>query len=275
MATWVVGDLQGCLDPLEQLLEQVRFDPSCDALWLVGDLVNRGPQSVETLRFVRDLGDAAVVVLGNHDLALLAAAANLPARPGSAETAHAVFDAPDAVELLDWLRTRRMLYADKGYVMVHAGLLPQWSVEQAQQLAGEVEAMLRGAQWVEFLNNMFGNAPEAWSDSLIGWDRLRVIVNAMTRMRFVRPDGSMNMKQKGAPENAPDGLKAWFDVQEPAWRTHTVLCGHWSALGYRQTDRVIALDSGCVWGGCLTALRLEDRAVAQLRCPSYQQPGAD
>ncbi|MFT4171267.1 MAG: symmetrical bis(5'-nucleosyl)-tetraphosphatase [Rhodocyclaceae bacterium] len=275
MSTWVVGDLQGCLEPLERLLAQVAFDRAHDQLWLVGDLVNRGPQSVETLRFVRDLGEAAVVVLGNHDLALLAAAAQLPARPGTVETAHAVLDAPDADVLLDWLRSRRMLHVHLGYAMVHAGLLPQWDIAKAQALASEVEAALRGPDWRTFLLHLFGNSPDAWSDDLTGWDRLRVIVNVMTRMRFVRPDNSMDMRPKGPPDKAPAGVCAWFDVPEPAWRSHTVLCGHWSAVGFRQTDRIVSLDSGCVWGACLTGLCLEDRRVAQVPCPAYQEPGAD
>ncbi|MEC5398141.1 symmetrical bis(5'-nucleosyl)-tetraphosphatase [Uliginosibacterium sp. H1] len=273
---YVVGDLQGCLDPLLRLLDEVDFDAEAgDRLWVVGDLINRGPQSVDTLRFVRGLDDAAVAVLGNHDLATLAAVAGVSGKLGKVPAAQELLDAPDAAELVDWLRERPLLHVDGSHVMVHAGLLPAWSVSQAQALAREVERALRSPDWREFMAQMFGNEPDRWSDDLQGWDRLRVVVNAMTRMRFLGEDGSLQMKAKGSPDQAPEGLLPWYAVKDAVWRSHTVLCGHWSALGLRDMGRVVALDSGCVWGGCLSALRLEDRRIFQVQCPEYAEIGSD
>ncbi|MCQ9376047.1 symmetrical bis(5'-nucleosyl)-tetraphosphatase [Methyloversatilis sp. XJ19-13] len=265
MSTYAIGDLQGCFDPLEALLEHCGFDRRHDRLWFVGDLVNRGPKSLETLRFVRDLGDAAVTVLGNHDLSLLMIAAGQGKRH-RLDTFHHVLDAPDGDELIDWLRQRPMMHVEGDYAMVHAGLLPQWDIAQALALAHEVEAALRGPQSVEFMQRMWGSEPAQWRDDLHGWDRLRIVVNALTRMRFCTPDGRMEFHSKGAPEEPPDGYLPWFDNAAARWRSHTVVCGHWSALGYRTADHVIALDSGCLWGGALTALRLDDRAVFQVPC---------
>jgi bis(5'-nucleosyl)-tetraphosphatase (symmetrical) len=265
MSTWAIGDLQGCFDPLEALLERCGFDRRRDRLWFVGDLVNRGPKSLETLRFVRDLGDAAVTVLGNHDLSLLMIAAG-HGKQHRLDTFHHVLDAPDRDELLAWLRERPMMHVEGEFAMVHAGLLPQWDVVQAMLLAREVEDALRGPQHDEFMHRMWGSEPAAWSDTLTGWDRLRVIVNALTRMRFCTPAGHMEFFSKGSPEEPPPGHLPWFDVEAARWRTHTVVCGHWSALGYRRAANLIALDSGCLWGGELTAVRLEDHAVVQVPC---------
>lgn len=265
MSTYAIGDLQGCFDPLEQLLERCAFDRTRDRLWFVGDLVNRGPKSLETLRFVRDLGDAAVVVLGNHDLSLLMIAAG-HGKLHRLDTFHHVLDAPDGAELIDWLRQRPMMHVEGEYAMVHAGLLPQWQVPQALALAREVEAALRGPEHDEFMRRMWGSEPSSWEDGLHGWDRLRVVVNALTRMRFCTADGHMEFRSKGVPEEPPEGYMPWFDVAGARWRTHTVVCGHWSALGYRAGNGLISLDSGCLWGGELTAVRLEDRAVFQVPC---------
>lgn len=249
--------------------------PQQDRLWLVGDLVNRGPQSVEVLRFVRSLGTAATAVLGNHDLYLLAVAAGLPPKDKSGDTIQPVLDAPDAIELIDWLRALPLMYVEGMWAMVHAGLLPQWTVPQALILAGEVEVHLRAANWRDFLIELFGNKPEQWGDSLTGWDRYRVVINAMTRMRFVTREGTLDLKSKGTPENAPEGLIPWFAAENAAWRTHTVLCGHWSALGLRDMGHVVALDSGCVWGAQLSALRLEDRQVFQVPCATCSVAAGD
>lgn len=265
MSTWAIGDLQGCFDPLEALLETCGFDRERDRLWFVGDLINRGPKSLETLRFVRDLGDAAVTVLGNHDLSLLMIAAG-QGKLHRLDTFHHVLDAPDRDELLDWLRARPMMHVEGGFAMVHAGLLPQWDIALAQSLAREVECALRGPDHDEFMRSMWGSEPAHWDDGLKGWDRLRVVVNAMTRMRFCSTTGEMEFRSKGAPEDPPSGCVPWFDVADARWRTHTVVCGHWSALGYRRAPNLLALDSGCLWGGALTAVRLEDGAVAQVPC---------
>lgn len=265
MSTWAIGDLQGCFDPLQALLERCGFDRRRDRLWFVGDLINRGPKSLETLRFVRDLGDAAVTVLGNHDLSLLMIAAG-HGKLHRLDTFHHILDAPDRDELLVWLRERPMMHVEGRFAMVHAGLLPQWDVAQAQQLAREVEAALRGPDHDQFMRCMWGSEPSAWDDALTGWDRLRVVVNALTRMRFCTPSGHMDFRSKGSPDAPPSGHLPWYEIEPARWRTHTVVCGHWSALGYRSARDLIALDSGCLWGGELTAVRLEDRAVAQVAC---------
>jgi bis(5'-nucleosyl)-tetraphosphatase (symmetrical) len=265
MSTYAIGDLQGCFDPLEALLERCAFDPASDRLWFVGDLVNRGPKSLETLRFVRDLGDAAVAVLGNHDLSLLMIAAG-QGKQHRLDTFHHVLDAPDGAELIEWLRQRPMMHVEGDYAMVHAGLLPQWDILQAQALAREVEAALRAPTHADFMKRMWGGEPSMWQDDLEGWDRLRIVVNALTRMRFCTPAGRMEFHSKGSPDEPPDGYRPWFEVAGARWRTHTLVCGHWSALGYRTADHVIALDSGCLWGGELTAVRLDDRAVFQVPC---------
>jgi bis(5'-nucleosyl)-tetraphosphatase (symmetrical) len=267
MATYAIGDVQGCYDELQALLARVGFDPVHDRLWLVGDLVNRGPRSAEVLRFVKGLGDRAVTVLGNHDLHLITQHEGFE-RKRKDDTFTDVLEAPDAKELVDWLRTRPMMYAEGGWVMVHAGLLPQWDAAKAQALAQEVEAALRGPAYRDFLANMYGSKPERWDDALAGWDRLRVIVNAMTRMRFCKADGTMEFHSNGI--EAPPGYLPWHE----AWRGRVpVVYGHWSSRGLQLNERVAGLDTGCVWGGPLTALRLEDRWLAQVPSKGYQRAG--
>jgi bis(5'-nucleosyl)-tetraphosphatase (symmetrical) len=273
MATYAIGDVQGCYSALAALLDQVGFNATRDRLWFVGDLVNRGTQSLAVLRFVRGLGDAAVVVHGNHDLHLLASAAGL-ARRRPDDTLADVMAAPDRDELLDWLRFRPMAHAEDEYLLVHAGLLPAWSVGQALDLAAEVEHELRVKRYRDFLAELYGSKPAAWSDALAGMDRLRVIVNAMTRMRFVSADGAMDFAAKGETANAPPGYMPWFDVPGRASRAATIVCGHWSALGLRIRPDLLALDTGCVWGGALTAMRLEDRRLYQTPCAAAQRPDA-
>lgn len=265
MATYAIGDLQGCLAPLERLLQALAFDRARDRLWFVGDLVNRGPDSLGCLRFVRGLGDSAVAVLGNHDLHLLCVAAGV-ARSRKRDTLQPVLDAPDRAELLEWLRTRPLLHVEGAYAMVHAGLLPEWGVAEARALAGEVEACLAGPEWLSFLAVLYGNEPSRWDTRLVGYDRLRTIVNAMTRLRVLRADGAMDLAFKGEPHESSGESIAWFDMPGRQSATHTLVCGHWSALGLRVTDAVISLDSGCVWGRALTAIRLEDRQVFQVPC---------
>ena len=269
MATYAIGDVQGCFDELQALLAKVKLSKR-DRLWFVGDLVNRGPKSLQTLRFVRELGERAVVVLGNHDLHLVTQHEGF-AKPRKDDTFTDVLGAPDRGALVDWLRTRAMMHAEGDCAMVHAGLLPQWSVSKALQLAQQVEAALRGSDYRAFLANMYGSKPDEWRDELEGWDRLRVIVNAMTRMRFCTPEGRMDFQAKGA--KAPKGYRPWFDLRPK--EKERLVCGHWSALGLKVTERLAALDSGCVWGGKLTAFRLEDCTLHAVPCRGYQSAGGE
>lgn len=266
MATYTIGDVQGCYDALARLLDIVRFDPPRDTLWFVGDLVNRGPQSLQTARFIKGLGDAAVSVLGNHDLHLLVAAAgHTKTYPG--DTFHDILRAPDRDELLHWLRQQKLMHAGEGYAMVHAGLLPQWPIAQALALAREVEAALQQDGYDDLLRTMYGNEPARWDDALKGDDRLRVIINAMTRMRLCTAQGEMEFRHKLAPVDMPPGYMPWYDVPHRASRGTPILFGHWASLGVLITDGVIGLDSGCVWGRKLTAFRLHDRRTFQCGCP--------
>ena len=265
MATYAIGDLQGSNSSLQKLLADISFDARHDRLWFVGDLVNRGTESLQCLRFVRSLGDGAVTVLGNHDLHLLGVAEGA-ARMRNGDTLQPVLDAPDREELLDWLRHRPMLHIEGEHVLVHAGLLPQWSVDKANALAQEVESALRSSGRRDFLAAMYGNHPDCWSDGLKGFDRLRVIVNAMTRMRLCTPGGRMEFSHKGEPANHPAGYLPWFDVPLRMSAGSTVICGHWSALGLKVERNLLSLDTGCLWGGALTAVRLEDRRIFQVSC---------
>ncbi len=268
MSTYAIGDIQGCYDSLQRLLERCDFNPKHDRLWLVGDLVNRGPRSLETLRFFRSLGGSALTVLGNHDLYLLMVAEGGAKRRGKDDTIQEILDAPDRDELLDWLRHQPLCHTEGEYCLVHAGLLPQWTTERARELAGEVEAALLSQDYPEFLQNLWGSEPAGWSDDLTGWERLRVIVNAMTRMRFCTPEGVMEFKSKGKAKNAPPGHLPWFEAPGRLSAEKVLVTGHWSALGLRMTPNLLALDSGCLWGGHLTAVRLEDRQVFQVDCSS-------
>jgi bis(5'-nucleosyl)-tetraphosphatase (symmetrical) len=271
MSTYAIGDIQGCFDSFRRLLDLCAFTPARDKLWLVGDLVNRGPDSLSTLRYVKSLGEAVVAVLGNHDLYLLMIAEVKDARRARDDTLQAVLDAPDRAELLDWLRHRPLCHVEGEYCMVHAGLLPQWGVRKARRLASEVEARLRGEDYREFLAQLWGSKPTAWSSKLEGMDRLRVIVNAMTRMRFcsVKMEDAgvayeMNFSAKGKVENAPKDCLPWFDLPGRKSADQVLVTGHWSALGLKIAPNLLALDTGCLWGGQLTAVRLEDRAVFQV-----------
>lgn len=266
---WAIGDLQGCLAPLRALLQQI---PPTEPLIFVGDLVNRGPQSLATLRFVRELGDRAIALLGNHDLHLLAVAAGV--RPlHDDDTLQEILDAPDRDALLDWLRMRPLAHLEDGALYVHAGVLPQWSAEKTRALAAEVEQGLRGDGWRAFLTTMYGNEPALWRDELAGPERTRCVINALTRLRVVRPDGSMVLRFKAGPDKAPANTVPWFDHPDRATRDHVVIFGHWSTLGYLARPDAICLDSGCVWGSQLTAVRWPDRALLQLPCPPARTPG--
>jgi len=271
MATYAIGDVQGCFDELQALLARFDFDPQRDRLWFVGDLVNRGPKSLEVLRFVRDLGERAVSVLGNHDLHLVCVFEGYE-KGRKGDTLDPVLAAPDVRELVDWLRLRPMMHVEPNYAMVHAGLLPQWTIATASALAEEVERALAAPNYGEFLAHLYGEAPERWDDALSGWDRLRVLVNAMTRMRFCTLDGRMNVRAKG--RETPHGYLPWFEAR-PLRAEPAIVCGHWSTLGLKLTERLAALDTGCVWGGSLSALRLEDRTLVQSACACHQIPGTE
>lgn len=273
MATYAIGDIQGCYGSLRRLLDSCAFDPAQDRLWFVGDLVNRGPHSLDTLRFVKSLGDAAITVLGNHDLYLLMVAEGVARKRSAEDTLDEVLAARDRDELLAWLRSSPLCHVEGEYCLVHAGLLPQWTAERARALAAEVEALLRGDDYRDALSNMWGSEPAAWSDDLTGHARLRVIVNAMTRMRFCSPGGVMEFKAKGEPGNAPPGFLPWFAVPGRASADRVLVTGHWSALGLRLEARLLALDSGCLWGRHLSALRLEDRRLFQVACLKAERQG--
>lgn len=264
MATYAIGDVQGCYDELRTLLAEVHF-AEADRLWFVGDLVNRGPKSLEVLRFVRGLGDRALTVLGNHDLHLVAVHEGLQ-RVRNEDTLGEVLAATDRSELVDWLRRCPLMHVEGDYAMVHAGLLPAWSVKEALALSEEVQRALQAPSYREFLKNMYGSKPSRWSGTLAGWDRLRVIVNAMTRMRFCTSEGEMDFHAKGT--KAPVGYQPWYETRRGD--RHFLLCGHWSALGLTLQPGVALLDSGCVWGASLSALRLDDRRVFQVKCAGYQ-----
>ncbi|MCB1866250.1 MAG: symmetrical bis(5'-nucleosyl)-tetraphosphatase [Chromatiales bacterium] len=273
MATYAIGDLQGCREPFERLLEAIAFDPARDRLWLVGDLVNRGPDSLGALRAVRALGDAAVCVLGNHDLNLLAVAAGVR-RSKPQDTLDDILGAPDRDELLAWLRTRPALVHDAGLdaTLVHAGLAPQWTIADAIARADELAALCADERaFGEFLHEMYGDEPARWSDELSGHARLRCITNAFTRLRFCAPNGRMDFRDKGPPGTQREGLLPWFEVPGRRSAGHTIVFGHWSTLGARESLGAWGLDTGCVWGGALTALRLDDRRHFSVPCMPMQR----
>jgi bis(5'-nucleosyl)-tetraphosphatase (symmetrical) len=275
MARYAIGDVQGCLDELRELLKRCGYSADRDALWFVGDLVNRGRQSLETLRFVRSLGAGAIVVLGNHDLHLLALAFGSKRKPKSGDTLDEILSAPDRDQLLEWLMSRPLAVFDepRGDFLVHAGLVPDWTPRGAAMLAREVEAVLRDDPRSLF-DSMYGNKPDRWSDSLRGMDRLRFVINAFTRMRYCRADGTIDLSFKGTPGQQPEGLFPWFDAPGRKSDGVRVICGHWSTLGFLRRRDLLALDTGCVWGGALTAVDLDaDEPPVQLACAGNQAPG--
>lgn len=269
MTTYAVGDIQGCLAPLQRLLQRVDFSPSRDCLWLTGDLVNRGPQSLETLRFVRDLGNSAISVLGNHDLHLLAVAYNIE-RMKKADTLQPILDAPDRSDLTDWLRQQKLIHHDAGRktTMVHAGIPPQWTLEKALKRAAEVEQVLRDdALLIPYLDGMYGNQPAKWDKDLHGIPRLRLITNYFTRMRFCKADGTLNLEVKEGLENAPAGFAPWFNHRNRKTRGCRIVFGHWAALeGQCDEPNVFALDTGCVWGNTMTLMNLDTEELYRCDC---------
>lgn len=269
MATYAVGDVQGCIEPLYSLLDEVKFQPARDKLWLAGDLVNRGPDSLETLRFVKSLGAAAVVVLGNHDLHLLAFA-NGHRTLGPKDTIAPVLRAPDCDELLTWLQQQPLVHYDEALdtAMVHAGIPPMWDIKTALKRAAEVEEVLRKERKsVKFFKNMYGNQPDTWSSEIKGMDRLRLITNYFTRMRFCNEQGRLELTTATGPDTAPPGFAPWFSFKKHRCRKHRIIFGHWAALmGKTDRENFIGLDTGCVWGGRLTMLRLEDNTYFSRAC---------
>ncbi len=278
MAVYAVGDIQGCYDELRHGLDQVGFEPGQDQLWLVGDLVNRGPKSLEVLRYVKGLGDSAVAVLGNHDLHLLALGAGNRQKDRNEESLQPIFDATDRDELLYWLRHRPLMHHDPqlDFVMLHAGLPPQWDIDTASACAREVEHVLRNDGHVDYFMHMYGNKPKRWNDTLSGIERLRFITNCFTRLRFCARDGELALKEKGPPGSQRSGYIPWFQHPERASRKQRILFGHWSTLGYHTGNNVWALDTGCLWGGPLTLLRIDGQQLdtTQFPCKGQQNPAA-
>jgi bis(5'-nucleosyl)-tetraphosphatase (symmetrical) len=261
MAVYAIGDVQGCYSSLKKLLKAINYDQKSDQLWFVGDLVNRGPQSLKTLRFVRSLGDSAVSVLGNHDLHLLALYYG-QANAKSSDSLKQVLEADDCKELMEWLRFRPLLHYDIGlnFALVHAGIYPGWSLTQAHERAREVEQAIRGEGIVDFLRQMYGDHPKIWSDQLSGMERLRFITNVFTRMRYLRNDGGLDLETKGAPQKVKSSdANPWFEFSQSAIKHNRVAFGHWSTLPTNQYGSCFAIDSGCLWGGRITALRIDKK----------------
>jgi bis(5'-nucleosyl)-tetraphosphatase (symmetrical) len=265
MATYAIGDIQGCLAPFKRLLDQISFDPRTDRVWLVGDLVNRGPDSLALLRFVQSLDAAVRIVLGNHDLFLLAAAEGI-ATVRHKDTIQDVLEAKDRDELMAWLRRQPLHYREGSFLMIHAGLLPQWTISESAGFAREVEAVLTGPDYRAFLHSLFHGPTPQWNSSLTGPERLVSITRVLTRLRTCTPTGEMS-GFSGPPEQAPAGYLPWFRIPNRKSVDATVICGHWAALGLRIEPNLLAIDSGCVWGRQLTAVRLEDRSVFQVEGP--------
>jgi bis(5'-nucleosyl)-tetraphosphatase (symmetrical) len=271
---YLIGDLQGCCDPLERLLATLGFSPSRDRIHVLGDLVNRGPQSLQVIERLRGLGDAARCLLGNHDLHLLAIAHGVRRR-GRSDTLDGILDHPRRDAMLDWLRHRDMAGEACGWLLVHAGVVPEWTAARTLQLAGEVEAQLRGPALRDFLEGMYGDEPVRWSETLDGPDHWRFIVNVLTRMRFCTADGVLALDVKEGPGAAPAGTRAWFEHAHRRTKHTPIAFGHWSTLGLVDTAELLAIDTGCVWGGRLTAVRVDGgrREVVQVDCPQARRPG--
>jgi len=269
MAVYAIGDLQGCYDPFCELLDALRFDPAEDTLWLTGDLVNRGPKSLKTLRLVKSLDESVIAVLGNHDLHLLALAAGQVRNSNRFETLQKVLRASDCDELLDWLRHRPLAHHDKKTrtLLVHAGTHPRWSTKKTLARAAEVEAALQGDDYESLLGKMYGNMPAQWSGSLTGNKRLRFIVNCLTRMRMLTNEKRLNFSHSGSPYRARKNLTPWYKFENPKWAGTRIVFGHWSALGLIVLPNLISLDTGCVWGRQLTAVRLDKKVPRVIQVP--------
>ncbi len=267
MATYAIGDIQGCMDALQRLLDHIKFDQTHDRLWFAGDLVNRGPRSLDVLRFVKQLGTTAVTVLGNHDIHLLALWCQVT-QPGRKDTLEPILSAPDADELLHWLRFRPLLHAEHGFVMIHAGMLPSWSIAEATARAREVEDALQGDNFQKVLPAVYFRKGARISDHSNTHERLGFTTNVLTRLRVCTVEGVPEFSFKGPPSEAPSGYLPWFHIPDRATQDDTIIFGHWSALGIVQEDHIVALDGGCVWGRELVTMRLEDRQLFRVLCPN-------
>ncbi len=282
MALYLIGDLQGCYAPFQRLLETIDYSPSRDTLYCLGDLVNRGPDSLGVLRHLMALGTSAHCLLGNHDLHLLAVAQGVR-KAHRNDTLDGILSAPDRNDLLQWLRQRPLAMQVQGWLLVHAGVLPQWTAAQTLELAQEVSQMLAGTDGPGFLQTLYGNLPDRWDGALQGTDRWRLVINALTRLRFCNAEGVMEFATKDSAAAAPAGCIPWFEVPGRCSADTPIAFGHWSTLGLLQRANLLALDTGCVWGGCLSAAQLSVTAqhgqtgavtVIQVPCPQAQAPGA-
>jgi bis(5'-nucleosyl)-tetraphosphatase (symmetrical) len=274
MSIYVIGDVQGCFDELQELVDYIAFNRKKDQLWFVGDLVNRGPKSLETLRWVKSLDNSAVMVLGNHDLHLLAAHAGIR-KVGPTSSLYKVLHAKDRGELIDWLRKQSLMRYNKSlnFALVHAGLAPQWSIKDALRYAKEVETVLRSKKYKDFLYNMYGDQPKQWDGRLKGWNRLRTITNIMTRARYCNHKGEMNFTDKGPPGTQTASFKPWYEIPSRKSQNTTVVFGHWSTLGHIHDHNIISTDTGCLWGGYLTAVRIEKEKLItyQVDCEAKKE----
>ena len=274
MAIYAIGDVQGCFTQLQTLLDKIKFNPAKDTLWFAGDIINRGPDSLETIRFIKSLGDRAITVLGNHDLHLLAVA-NGRGKQGKKDTIKDILNAPDRKELLDWLILQPLMHYDKKHnvCMVHAGIHPQWSIQQALSYAAEVETVLRGKKSHEFFHHMYGDKPPKWSEKLKGWDRLRFITNVFTRMRYCDEELHLALRDKGAPGKQPPGIHPWFEFENQQIKDTGIIFGHWSTLPNPGIENLYPLDTGCLWGGKLTAIKVNKKMskLIQVDCPQAQK----
>jgi len=259
MTVYAIGDVQGCFNELKQLIKQLKFSSDKDQLWFTGDLVNRGPESLATLRYVKSLGENAITVLGNHDLHMLAVLFNLQ-KPRPKDTLEDIQKAKDKDELIQWICRQPLMHIDdtQNAIMVHAGIYPGWEISQAKKFAEEVEVVLQGEKLQDFLNNMYGNEPDTWRNDLQGWERLRFITNCFTRMRYCDSSFALDLKHNGKPGKQPEHLQPWLNFLNDEQKQHRILFGHWSTLGESKVKNVYALDGGCLWGGQLTALALEN-----------------
>jgi len=273
MTTYAIGDVQGCFEQLQALLNKLDFDPQQDRLWFAGDIVNRGPRSLDTLRFIHSLGDRAITVLGNHDLHLLAVA-NGRGKQGKKDTIKDILEAPDRDELLNWLLHRPLMHYDEtlDICLCHAGIYPKWNINEALQYAAELETVLRGAKSHEFFHHMYGDKPPIWSEKLTGWDRLRFITNTFTRMRYCNQQGHLSLREKGEPGKQPAGIYPWFEITDRKIQNTRIIFGHWSTLKNPGQNYLYPLDTGCLWGGKLTALKIDEKLTerVEIQCPEAQ-----
>ena len=273
MAIYAIGDIQGCFQQLQLLLKKLKFNPDKDKLWFAGDIVNRGPHSLQTIRFIQSLGDTAITVLGNHDLHLLAVA-NGRGKQGRKDTIKDIIEAPDRDKLLDWLIHRPLMHYDKklDVCMVHAGIYPPWSIKKALGYASEVEATLQSTKSHEFFHHMYGDKPPKWSKNLKGWDRLRFITNVFTRMRYCDYKGNLSLRDKGSPGTQPPGVLPWFHILDRKASASRIIFGHWSTLSNPEVENLYPLDTGCLWGGKLTAIKVNKkmRKIISVDCPESQ-----